>query len=210
MRDYLVAKGIPAERVVVIPVGSESRTEIWKPRAAPRRVLYVGGAADYQGLDALLGAMRILAGEAPRVRLTVVGPEAVSGAPANVEFLGRVSHDQVAAFYLSHDLFVLPRPRTALTELVVPMKIPEAMSFGIPILATDLGAARWALGDDGALLVPDNRTETLAAAIRAAFADPDRLAAWGAHAHQRSAAFTWDEIARSAVHELFGSPRAAS
>jgi len=207
MRDFLVAKGVPAERVVVLPVGAEPQAERWAPRGVPARVLYLGGGADYQGLDALLGAMRILADEAPDVRLTVVGPDAVAGAPANVEFAGRVSHDRVASFYLSHDLFVLPRPRTPLTELVVPMKLPEAMAFGIPILATDLGAARWAVGEGGALLVPDNRPETLAAGIRDALSDPRRLSAWSERGHARSAAFTWDAIARSVVRELFASGR---
>ena len=210
MRDFLIAKGVPAERVVVLPVGAEARAERWSPRATAARVLYLGGGADYQGLDALLAAMRLLEREAPEVRLTVVGPEAVAGAPANVEFAGRVPHDRVASFYLSHDLFVLPRPRTPLTELVVPMKLPEAMAFGIPILATDLGAARWAVGEDGALLVADNRPETLAAGIRTALGDPRRLAAWSERGRTRSAAFTWDAIARSVVRELFANGRAGT
>jgi glycosyltransferase involved in cell wall biosynthesis len=210
MRDFLVAKGVPAERVIVLPVGAEPSAEKWTPRENPRHVLYLGGAADYQGLDALLEAMRILAREAPDVRLTVVGPEAVPGAPGNVEFPGRVSHDRVASFYLSHDLFVLPRPRTPLTELVVPMKLPEAMSFGIPILATDLGAARWAVGKGGAMLVADNRPETLAAGIRAALADPAALLAWSEHGRARSAAFTWNAIARSVVRELFDNRKVIS
>jgi len=204
MRDYLVAKGVPAERVLVIPVGAESRTAAWMPRAQATRLLYVGGAADYQGLASLLAAMEIVARERPEVSLSVVGPEAVPGAPASVRFPGRVPHDQVASFYLEHDLFVLPRPRTPLTELVVPMKLPEAMSFGMPILATDLGSVRWVLGGEQAQLVADNEPVTLARALLSALADPGRLAAWGSAARARSERFSWDVVAGEAVRALFG------
>jgi glycosyltransferase involved in cell wall biosynthesis len=204
MRDYLVAKGVPEARVLVVPVGAESRSAEWTPRPAPSRLLYVGGAADYQGLASLLAAMEIVARERPDAVLSVVGPEPVPGAPRSVTFPGRVPHDQVASFYLVHDLFLLPRPRTPLTELVVPMKLPEAMSFGMPILATDLGSVRWVLGGEEAQLVADNEPMTLARAILAALAHPERLAAWGRAARARSARFSWDAVAEDAVRALFG------
>lgn len=204
MKHYLEAKGVPAERILVVPVGSESRRVTWTPRPSPSRLLYVGGAADYQGLQSLLGAMERVSRVRPDVRLSVVGPEPVPGAPASVTFPGRVAHDQVPSFYLEHDLFVLPRPRTPLTDLVVPMKLPEAMSFGMPILATDLGSVRWVLGGENAQLVADNEPETLARAIIEALADPARLAAWGASARARSEKFSWDQVAGEAVQALFG------
>src|SRR5262249_54950454 len=117
---------------------------------------------------------------------------------------GRVAHENVASFYLEHDLFLLPRPRTPLTELVVPMKLPEAMSFGMPILATDLGSVRWVLGGETAQLMADNEPEALARGILAALADPARLGAWGAAARARSERFSWDTVAGEAVHALFG------
>ncbi|HEV8481142.1 MAG TPA: glycosyltransferase family 4 protein [Candidatus Eisenbacteria bacterium] len=205
MRDYLVEKGVPAERVLIVPVGAERREARWRPHAAAPKLLYVGGAADYQGLDALMRAMEIVARERPDARLSVVGPERLAGAPDNVEFTGRVPHDRVASFYLEHDLFVLPRPRTPLTDLVVPMKLPEAMSFGMPVLATDLGSVRWVLGGEEAQLVADNEPETLARGVLQALADPARLAAWGAAARERSERFSWDAIADEAVRALFGN-----
>jgi glycosyltransferase involved in cell wall biosynthesis len=204
MKDYLVAKGVPAERILVVPVGSETRRVVWTPRPSPSRLLYVGGSADYQGLQSLLAAMEILSRERPDARLSVVGPVPVPGAPASVTFPGRVAHDEVGSFYLEHDLFVLPRPRTPLTELVVPMKLPEAMSFGMPILATDLGSVRWVLAGEEAQLMADNQPETLARAMADALADPQRLAAWGASARARSEKFSWDHVAGEAVQALFG------
>lgn len=211
MRDYLVERGIPAGRIVVIPVGTEPRAETWRPHEAPHRLLYVGSTAAWQGLPALLAAMRILERRAPGIRLSLVGPDAADLAgmavPANVRVLGRVPHAQIGRAYLEHDLFVLPRPRTLLTELVTPMKIPEAMAFGMPILATDLRAIRCATGADGAFLVREAEPVALAASLEAALADPAALAESGARAHERSADFTWDEVGRRIVQELFPAGR---
>jgi glycosyltransferase involved in cell wall biosynthesis len=207
MRDYLVRHGVPAERIMVIPVGSEPQTGRWRLRDAPRRLLYVGSAMAWQGLPALIDAMRILAGRSPRISLSIVGPAAGELAglvlPGNVKMLGRVPHAEIGPVYLDHDLFVLPRPRLPLTETVMPMKILEAMAFGMPILATDLAAIRWTTGSDGAFLVREGGPEALAVAIEAALADPGALAATGARALERSARFSWDEIGRGIVRELF-------
>lgn len=207
MRDYLVAHGVPAERILVVPVGAEVPSECWRPHATAGRLLYVGSAQSWQGLPALLGAMRILERRAPHVALSVAGPSPAELAsldpPPNVRGLGRVPHEGIGRLYLEHDLLVLSRPRTPLTEIVTPMKIPEAMAYGMPILSTDLEAIRWVTGDDGAFLVRETGAEALADALAAALAAPAALAATGARARERSARFAWDEIGRSIARELF-------
>jgi glycosyltransferase involved in cell wall biosynthesis len=138
----------------VIPVGAEPQAARWRLRDAPRLLLHVGRAMTWQWLPALIGAMRILEGRSPQIRLTIVGPSAGELAglalPGDVPVLGRVPHAEIGRGYLEHDLFVLRRPRSPLTETVMPMKMLEAMAFGMPILATDLDAIRWITGSDGA------------------------------------------------------------
>jgi glycosyltransferase involved in cell wall biosynthesis len=124
--------------------------------------------------------------------------------PSNVRALGHIPHAEIGRMYLDHDLCVLPRPRSLLTETVTPMKLLEAMAFGMPILATDLEAIRWVTGPDGAFLQRDGGPEALAAAIEAALADPGALVATGARALERSARFGWDRIGHDIVRELFG------
>jgi glycosyltransferase involved in cell wall biosynthesis len=208
MRDYLVRHGIPAERIIVIPVGAEPQAEHWRLRGTPRQLLYVGSAMAWQGLPVLLEAMRVLERRSPEVRLSLAGPTAADLAglplPANVRLLGRVPHEEIGRLYLGHDLFLLPRPRSPLTETVMPMKILEAMAFGMPILATDLEAIRWVTGPDGAFLHREGGPEALAAAIEATLADPATLAATGARALERSARFSWEKIGHAIVRELFG------
>jgi glycosyltransferase involved in cell wall biosynthesis len=52
---------------------------------------------------------------------------------------GRVPQERVRDFYTLVDVFVLPRRRIRLTELVTPIKPLEAMAMGIPVLASDIG-----------------------------------------------------------------------
>jgi glycosyltransferase involved in cell wall biosynthesis len=47
------------------------------------------------------------------------------------------SPERVRDFYTLIDVFVLPRRRTRLTELVTPLKPLEAMAMGIPVLTSD-------------------------------------------------------------------------
>jgi len=214
MRDYLIGHGVPAERILVIPVGAEPQAEHWRLRDAPRRLLYVGSATAWQGLPTLLEAMRILERRSPAIHLSLAGPTAADlgklALPANVRALGRVPHAEIARMYLEHDLFVLPRPRSPLTEIVMPMKVLEAMAFGMPILATDLGAIRWTTGEDGAFLLREEGPEALAGAIESRLGDPAALVATGRRGLVRSALFRWDEIARRIVRELFGERRSGS
>src|SRR5262249_26223081 len=52
-----------------------------------------------------------------------------------------------------------------------PMVILEAMGAGVPIVATSVGGVADLVGDDGALLVPRERPDLLAEALRCVRAD---------------------------------------
>ena len=62
-----------------------------------------------------------------------------AGLGNRVVFAGQVPHDQVRDFYSLIDVFVCPRRRMRLTELVTPLKPLEAMAMGCPVLASDVG-----------------------------------------------------------------------
>ena len=60
------------------------------------------------------------------------------------------------------------------------------MASGLAIVATDVGATREAAGPGGALLVPPEQPEALAAALGAVLADPERAVALGRAARARA------------------------
>ncbi|MDQ4095932.1 MAG: glycosyltransferase family 4 protein, partial [Actinomycetota bacterium] len=80
----------------------------------------------------------------------------------------------------------------------------EAMSCGVPLVATTGGALPEVTGRDGecALLVPPRDAESLAAAIRRLFDDPELRARLGATGRARVLdRFSWEHSATETVRE---------
>lgn len=116
--------------------------------------------------------------------------EAVKGLPANVQavLLGDLAHDDVMAYYREHrvDLFVNVSESEGL-----PVSIMEALSFGIPVLATDVGGTGEIVSEGAGELMPrDFEPEELARRIEsyvrmdpAAYREKRRAARqrWEAH-----------------------------
>jgi glycosyltransferase involved in cell wall biosynthesis len=118
--------------------------------------------------------LRVLC-ELPHVQLVIAG-EGEFGAElrrqvaalsleTRVFFTGEITAPEVYALMRCADVFVFP----SLWE-AMPMALVEAMSAGMPIVASDIAANREVLGD-AALLAPATDSAALAAAVRRALAD---------------------------------------
>lgn len=86
--------------------------------------------------------------------------------PSNVTYdlHGNVPHDLVMSYYMQHgaDLFV----NTSNSE-GIPVSIMEAISFGIPVVATDVGGTKEIVGPEVGVMLPvDFAVEELARKIR--------------------------------------------
>ncbi|GAB3407632.1 glycosyltransferase, exosortase A system-associated [Massilia agilis] len=184
LRRDIVARGIPAEKVTVIPnavdiekfsVGGTADMEL-KTRLGlqgSRLIGFIGSFYAYEGLDILLRAVPRLAARHPDLRVLLVGGGPQDGQlrrlsrelriEDKVVFTGRVPHDQVQKYYDLLDVLVYPRSSMRLTDLVTPLKPLEAMAQGRVLAASDVG---------GHLeLIADGKTGVLFKAD-----DPDALA----------------------------------
>jgi PEP-CTERM/exosortase A-associated glycosyltransferase len=160
LRGDIVARGIPAERVTVIPnaVDIESFEPGGRPDAALSASLGLAGATvvgfigsfyAYEGLDLLLAALPALLKRRPEVRVLLVGggPQEAAlkaqaqalGVAEHVVFTGRVPHAEVQRYYDLIDVLAYPRHSMRLTELVTPLKPLEAMAQGRLLVASDVG-----------------------------------------------------------------------
>ena len=163
LRKDIVARGIAADKVTVIPnaVDIESFELGGQADAALQRLLglqgcavvgFIGSFYAYEGLDLLLDALPLLLRQRPEVRLLLVGggpQEAALRAQAErlgiadkIVFTGRVPHDAVARYYNLIDVLAYPRHSMRLTELVTPLKPLEAMAQGRLLVASDVGGHR--------------------------------------------------------------------
>ncbi len=163
LRGDIVARGIPPERITVIPNAVD--VSLFRFRVDPdpelRRSLGLDGATvlgfagsfyGYEGLDLLIEAARQMLPRHPRLRVLLVGggPQesnlkaqvAAAGMQAQVIFTGRVPHAEVQRYYELIDVLAYPRLPIRLTELVTPLKPLEAMAQGRMLVASDVGGHR--------------------------------------------------------------------
>ena len=206
----LVAMGVPADRITVVPCGVDPKRfsplgEVAQ-RTAQRRLLMVGrlvprkgGAVALDALARLPGTELVIAGGPAADRLDS-DPEyrrlralaADRGLTDRVALLGGVPGGQMPALLRSADLVVCP----ALYEPfgIVPL---EAMACGVPVVATAVGGHldTVAEGRTG-LLVPPGSGAALAAAAARLLGDPRLRQDYGAAGRRRALAFyAWDRIA---------------
>ena len=163
LRRDIAARGIPSDRVTVIP----NAVDVAKFRfgVAPdpdlRRALGLDGATvlgfagsfyGYEGIHLLIEAARRMLPRHPNLRVLLVGggPQEESlkaqaeaaGLGARVIFTGRVPHAEVQRYYELIDVLAYPRLSMRLTELVTPLKPLEAMAQGRMFVASDVGGHR--------------------------------------------------------------------
>lgn len=161
MRHDIVARGVPADRVTVIPnaVDVDAFVPVGRDAALAERwgiarddvvVGYISSLVPYEGIDLLVRACAELAGSDRRVRLFVVGdgPEraglerlAAELLPAGrAVFTGRVPHHKVLSYYGLIDVFVVPRRPDRVARLVTPLKPYEAMATGRAVVVSSVEA----------------------------------------------------------------------
>lgn len=160
LRADIVARGIPASKVTVIPnavdIASFQLARPPDPQLQEKWGLtgktvvgFIGSFYAYEGLDLLLDALPELIRQRPDVRLLLVGggPQEANlrqqaerlGLGDHVIFTGRVPHQDVGRYYDLINVLAYPRHPMRLTELVTPLKPLEAMAQGQLFVASDVG-----------------------------------------------------------------------
>jgi glycosyltransferase involved in cell wall biosynthesis len=92
-----------------------------------------------------------------------------AGLSEHVRWLGLV--EEMSHFYSALDVCVLNSTREGL-----PLCLLEAMSFGIPVVATDVGGVGELLADEAGILVPPQAPAILAGALMSIAAQPELAA----------------------------------
>ena len=171
--DFLLRSGVPASRIDVIPPGIRARDPIQRPVSEHGLTfLFVGRDAHRKGADLFVGAIRRLRGEGHDVRAVLAGDPSygdLEGEPG-FEVYPWVDRSQLERdLYPRADVFVIASRAEGFGLVLI-----EAMSFGLPVIATDQGAFGEILGDPPAgVLVPVDDEPALASAMRTLVEDPD-------------------------------------
>lgn len=182
LRQDIVGRGIPADKVTVIPnavdvehfsVGAQSDPVMKEKLGLSGKTVlgFIGSFYAYEGLPLLLEALPKMVENDPNLRLLLVGggpQEALIkskitelGLQDIVVMTGRVPHSEVQHYYNLVDVFVYPRLSMRLTDLVTPLKPLEAMAQGKLVVASDVGGHKELInhGQNGCLFQADNADE---------------------------------------------------
>ncbi|MGA7315638.1 MAG: glycosyltransferase family 4 protein [Silvibacterium sp.] len=203
-RSNLLAKGVPDEKISVIPNFVDA--EFMQPSAKSNPfsiryglaekfvVLYAGNMGFSQGLENVLDAAKCLEAFSD-IKFLFVGNGA--GRPTaeaywrflglhNVDFLPFQPHEDLPDMYGAADVCLIPL-RRGFTNESVPSKLLTIMAAGKPAIASvDEGSETWALmhrAKCGLSVEPEN-PDALAAAILRYHGDPDLCTAAGTNARR--------------------------
>jgi glycosyltransferase involved in cell wall biosynthesis len=195
MRDEIVARGVPADKVLIVPNAVSQEFLKPLPDATALRAELRIGAEEYvvgvvtslvphEGIGTLLEATRLLADRGVPVRALIVGdgPEraalqrqaAGAGLGEAVIFTGRVAAARVREFHALLDVFVVPRTRDRVCQLVTPLKPVEAMASGLCVVTSEVKALTEIIKPEvtGALTIPQDPV-SLADRLEFLFYSPD-------------------------------------
>lgn len=110
---------------------------------------YISSIVEYEGIETLIDAYAKVKKAHANTRLVIVGDgmhlnllkrHAERQGLMDILFTGRVAHEEVLAYYSMIDVFVVPRRKTKVTDLVTPLKPFEAFSTGRAVVMSDVGA----------------------------------------------------------------------
>jgi colanic acid biosynthesis glycosyl transferase WcaI len=208
MRERILAKGVAAERVVVVRDGTAAAPS---PGRMPERsdaivqelrhgfpfvVLHAGNLGFYGAWDTLLAAAKMLSNE--NTGFVFVGDganraalESAAGNLPNVKFAAFRPVAQIAHVMLAGDLHIVT-VRRGLEGVVVPSKLYSTLAAGRPILVVappESDAARIVVESGSGVAADPDDPAAVAAAIRQLRAQPARLAEMGCRARETAAKY---------------------
>lgn len=156
--------------------------EIAPGSSSGRELLAVGAVTSLKGYDVLAAALDRLTDldwSCRGVGSTEVEPAVASAVGPSVRLTGPMTRAELDATYAEADLLVL-----ASRAETYGMVVTEALAHGLPVVASDVGGVREALGHAG-VLVPPEDPDALAAALRRWLTDDAHRAALRAAARAR-------------------------
>lgn len=154
-KRYLQNKFMVDPRILTtVPLGVEVPEKKCEPTASGvLSILSVSFLVDVKRVDRIVDALKCLAserrintiewrhiGDGPLLeRLKDYAEEQLSGCGVDWAFLGNMNNDEVKSYYLENsvDVFVNSSESEG-----VPVSIMEAMSFGVPVVAPDVGGVK--------------------------------------------------------------------
>jgi glycosyltransferase involved in cell wall biosynthesis len=177
-----------------------------KPRS--QIVLSVGALIPIKGHDVLIEAFSRVRSTFPSLRLTIVGDGKCrdslevlarrNNLAEKIDFAGHCARTKIRDLLSESIIFVMPSRAEGL-----PLAALEAMSCGVPIIASKVGGVPSIIEHQvSGLLVPPDCPKALADAIQKLLRNPDEAQMLALHAHETAQGFSLKRMAKT-YHDMY-------
>lgn len=208
-RNFLMDRGVPRDRVAVIPNAARLADLLRSAPAAPtslRRILAVGRPIPKKGFGHLVQAWARIAPICPGLQLTIIGGEGmVESPPPGLDLRGMVPYSEVLKEMAMADLVVAPCVISPDGDMDgVPTVLAEAGALRRPVIATELsGIPDLVLHGVNGLIVPPGDEAALAAALLRLYRRPGEMQLLGSGGPALAASHDAAVVAGALHQEVF-------
>ncbi|MDR3283372.1 MAG: glycosyltransferase family 4 protein [Candidatus Methanoplasma sp.] len=199
VRDDLVRRGYPGDHVTSVPTGISSFPD--RGEGNGDFILSLGRLVRTKGLDCLIDAMRdvdcklIICGKGPDERRLKRRIER-NGLEGRIELRGWVSDDEKNMLMRECKIFVMPSLFESFGLAAV-----EAMSYGRPLVCSDVNGLPKTVGDGG-VCVPPGSASAISAAVNMLLGDDEKRKRLGENAALQAQAYQWGPLI-SKIEEVY-------
>jgi glycosyltransferase involved in cell wall biosynthesis len=204
-RDRLEQAGVAAGKIHVVMNSPDTRIfDLHKNGDSPPNeftLMCHGTVTQRLGLDLAISAVASLRSEIPELRLRVIGEgDRLAEARAQVDRLGMqnrvafmdlVPVEKLPALLVKGDVGLVPYRPSSATHLMLPVKLLDYATLGIPVIAARLRTVEHYFGDGAVELFEPANVADLARAIRLLYNNPDLRARLVVRARRALEALNW-------------------
>jgi len=180
----LMSEGQESKRTAIVPMAADPIGFEPRDKLACRQMLqlpvdgplvgYCGSMHRSRGVDVLFDAIPLVLAERPDVRFIHSGRTWKDVLlPKSIKSLGYIDDDKMPVLLNSMDVLVVINRASSFGQYSHPVKLYEAMSCQVPVVATRTGATEWILDRHRDSLVEPEDPRDLSVAILRALTEPD-------------------------------------
>ncbi len=133
----------------------------YRVRKEIKEIVFVGYVRKSKGCIEIIAVAK----QFPQLHFTLVGPVseeiAVIEMPDNISLVGKNGAEEVMEYLHNADVFLLPSYTEGFS-----LSLTEAMSIGLPAIATDVGANADMLENKGGLIIKPKSVQAISDALR--------------------------------------------
>lgn len=154
---------IEQNKSIIIPnyIESPGKHEHIQINDSIHTIVFAGHVNRNKGIDEIVS----VADAFPEIVFDILGPvqelPLKQSIPENVHLIGEVSHQEVLSRMAKSDLFLFPSYTEGFSYVML-----EAMATGLPIIATNVGANRDMIEEDGGVIVDVRSVDQIKEAIK--------------------------------------------